>query len=117
MKKDIKLTCSFCGKCYIIGMFNTKLYGVYMTSECPYCGKIYNGKFITLLRSQTEDSDEYSNRRIGCARQMIELAQLIEKEVSPKPKRKMKNKKIYVEVGEDKFVEESKVDKDVLANL
>jgi len=115
--KTIELSCTFCGKSYVVGIYNTKMYGVHIVSECPYCNKTYEGKLITLLRAQVEDSDEYSNKRIGCASQMIKLVQRMEKEVSPKPKKRIKNKKIYVEVEEDKFVEESKVPENVLANL
>ena len=53
----MKIRCFECGSNYQPGLGNVKIIGVYIETVCPFCGYIYEGKFLDFVGKQVNDSN------------------------------------------------------------
>ena len=63
--KSIEVKCPNCKEKYLAQKFNTRFTGPYMKSECPSCGEIYDGKFLTFVIRQHYDGRQDERNRSG----------------------------------------------------
>lgn len=84
--------CFKCGKKYVPGQSNTKIYGPYMETNCPYCLYKWEGKLLNYSEEQVS-KDEYRLSTIKDAVEMQRFARFVELNSSEYYKRKRKNVK------------------------
>ena len=84
--------CFKCGKKYVPGQSNTKIYGPYMETTCPYCLHKWEGKILNYSEEQVTTYDHRLST-IQDAMKMQRFARFVELNSSDYYKRNKKNVK------------------------
>jgi len=71
----MKIKCFGCEKSYIPNQSNTKIYGPYMETNCPFCMYKWEGKMLNFVEEQVGGRITMSAH---CAIEMQVIAQYIE---------------------------------------
>jgi len=70
----MKIHCFKCGKSYQPGLDNVKILGVFIETECPFCGYIYDGKFLNFVDRQSN----YDGNMLKNAAKMQQISKYVE---------------------------------------
>ncbi len=70
----MEICCFECQKNYQPGLGNVKILGVYIETECPFCGYIYEGKFLNFVNRLSN----YDGNMLRQAAKMQQIAKYIE---------------------------------------
>jgi len=70
----MKIRCFECNESYQPGLGNVKILGVFIETECPFCGYIYEGKFLNFVDRQSN----YDGNMLKGAAKMQQIAQYVE---------------------------------------
>ena len=91
------IRCFKCGEVYVISELNTKIFGTYVETICPFCYATFHDKLLNLADRQTYIHEKIPARYIKACR-MIRLAEEVENnaldEFAEKKKLKKKSKKV-----------------------
>ncbi len=83
------IQCFKCGKGYKPGLHNTKIYGPYIESTCPFCEYVYDGKFLNFVDEQVGGE----RKLLKTAVKMQHLAKFIELNSSEYYKKRKRHKR------------------------
>ena len=70
----MEIYCLECRKKYQPGLGNVKILGVYIETVCPFCGYIYEGKFLNFVEKQSN----YGGNMLKVAAKMQQIARYVE---------------------------------------
>jgi hypothetical protein len=70
----MKISCFECNESYQPGLGNVKILGVFIETECPFCGYVYEGKFLNFVEKQSG----YSDGMLKAGAKMQQIAQYVE---------------------------------------
>jgi hypothetical protein len=74
-----------CKEDYSATQFNTRFCGPNLTSNCPNCGKTYDGKFVSFLVGQVDNLDDDTGNRFKNIRKMFSIGQAMDAYLNPEP--------------------------------
>lgn len=86
----MKISCLKCEEGYKPNPRNTKIYGVYIETTCPFCASVWEGKFLNFVEKQIGG---LSDKPISDAARMQQLARFVEFNSSEYYKKKNRGKK------------------------
>ena len=85
----MNIKCFKCGKAYKPGLHNTKIYGPYIESTCPFCNYVYDGKFLNFIDEQIGGE----RKLLKTAVKMQQLAKFVELNSSDYYKKRKRHKR------------------------
>jgi hypothetical protein len=85
----MEIRCFKCEKAYKPGLHNTKIYGPYIRTECPFCNYVYHDKFLNFIEEQIGGE----RKMLITAVKMQQLAKFVELNSSDYYKKKKRRKR------------------------